>query len=172
MVGNPNVGYPNNLDQRATLMTPLTHTPAPAVLRARLDDLADHQALIDLPSRLGAWLDDQRFDETGDLFVPEASVSTPGGTAHGAEALAAQARRNHVGARTQHAITNVLVDRDGDRARLRANLVVTFAAAAVPAGLPAPTKTLGERYDLDAVRTRDGWRLARVAIAPVWAREG
>jgi hypothetical protein len=130
---------------------------------------ADRLALSDLAARLGLWLDEQRFDETADLFVPDTTVQTPGGAAHGVQALAEQARRNHAGFRTQHVITDVLADVDGDRAHLRANLTVTFAKPGADGALPVPVRTLGERYDLDAVRTGHGWRLSRVEVRPVWA---
>jgi 3-phenylpropionate/cinnamic acid dioxygenase small subunit len=134
--------------------------------------LADRHDITDLVYRLGAVLDDQRFDDMRTLVVEEATVRTPGGAAEGREALIAQARRNHQPDEpTQHVITNVLVDLDGDRAKVRANLVVTFASPAHrDAALPAPpTKyTLGEIYRFDVVRTPEGWRFSRVETSPVW----
>jgi 3-phenylpropionate/cinnamic acid dioxygenase small subunit len=138
----------------------------------QLAELTDRNEIIDLVYRLGAVLDDRRFDEMRSLLVEDATVRTPGGAAEGREALIAQARRNHLPDEpTQHVITNPLVELDGDRAKVRANLVVNFAA---PAGgdesLPAaPRKyALGETYHFDVVRTSAGWRFANVETEPVW----
>ena len=60
---------------------------------------------------------------------------------------------------TQHLITNVLVDLDGDRATAGANLLVHF-----------PDATLGERYAFEAARRDDGWRLTRIVVEPRWKR--
>jgi hypothetical protein len=129
-----------------------------------LKNLTDRQAITDLVSRLGLWLDEKRFDDTS-LFTEDVTVATPGGSAQGVELVAAQARRNHDHDRLQHVITNVLIDLDGDRARVRANLIVTM----VPDGAaPEAHVTMGERYRFEAARTGLGWRLARVEVEPLW----
>ena len=129
-----------------------------------LHDLTDRREITDLVSRLGLWLDEGRFDEASTVLVDDVTVDTPGGHAEGIDHVIAQARRNHQHPHLQHVITNVLVDLDGDRAAVRANLVVTFADDAV-------TSQQGERYRFDAVRTPDGWRLSRVEVVPVWKIE-
>jgi hypothetical protein len=129
-----------------------------------LHDLNDRREIADLVSRLGLWLDAGRFDEAPSILTGDVAVSTPGGQAEGIEHVVAQARRNHQHAHLQHVITNVLIDLDGDRAEVRANLVVTFADDAV-------SSQQGERYRFEAVRTADGWRLSRVEVVPVWKIE-
>jgi len=129
-----------------------------------LSDITDRREITDLVSRLGLWLDEGRFDEAPSVLIDDVTVDTPGGHAEGIEHVIAQARRNHQHDHLQHVITNVLIDLDGDRAKVRANLVVTFADAAV-------TSQQGERYRFEAARTPDGWRLSRVEVIPVWKIE-
>ena len=56
--------------------------------------------------------------------------------------------------KTQHVITNVLVDLDGDTAKAGANSIITF-----------PDNTQTERYAFETRRTPEGWRLTRIAMA-------
>jgi 3-phenylpropionate/cinnamic acid dioxygenase small subunit len=124
----------------------------------------DRFELTELVSRLGRFLDERRWDEAPALFTADATATTPGGVSQGRDALVAQAARNHT-ARTQHLITNCVIDLDGDHAAIGANLLVTFA----PEGeVQAPTQQLGERYAFTAARTGEGWRLASVAVRPLW----
>ncbi|MDG4833930.1 nuclear transport factor 2 family protein [Solwaraspora sp. WMMD1047] len=129
--------------------------------------LLDRAWITDLVSRLGSNLDSRNFEGLRDLFTPDATVTTPGGTAHGHDALVDQARRRHstdVG--IQHIITNVLIEHsDDDRATARANLLVSFARTG--AGDPSPF-LLGEIYDFDLRRTPAGWRLTALTSTPVW----
>jgi hypothetical protein len=142
-------------------------------------ELLDRDEIATLVHRLGACLDEARFDDLRTLFTPDAVASTPGGVAEGIDAVIAQASRNHSpDDGIQHLISGVLVDPDGDTATVRANLVVTFArrtpapaaSAASAASGPAPRApaALGEVYRFAARRTPAGWRLTRVATTPVW----
>ena len=124
-----------------------------------LEQLLDRQAVTDLVSRLGLWLDGETtLDQARAILADDVAVSTPGGTAQGLDKVVAQARRNH-DVPTQHVITNVLVDLDGDRASAGANLIVNF-----------PDATHGERYAFDAAKTGEGWRLTKIEVAPIWRR--
>jgi ketosteroid isomerase-like protein len=122
----------------------------------------DRQDITDLISRLGRWLDDKQFDEARTVLTEDVTVSTPGGQAEGIERVVAQASRNHQ-VPTQHLITNVLVDIDGDAATATANLLVTFAGTVL--------ERQGERYAFGASRTPDGWRLSRIEVTPVWREQ-
>lgn len=119
----------------------------------------DREQITDLISRLGRWLDDKQFDDARSVLTEDVTVSTPGGQAEGLERVVAQASRNHQ-VPTQHLITNVLVDIDGDTAAATANLLVTFARDTLD--------QQGERYRFDAARTPDGWRLRRIDVTPIW----
>ena len=87
--------------------------------RRQLHDLIDRNEIADLVSRLGIWLDDKRFDDGRSIFTEDATATTPGGSVQGVDLMAEQARRNHDVERTQHVITNVLIDLEGDRATVR-----------------------------------------------------
>ncbi|MEV5705353.1 nuclear transport factor 2 family protein [Actinoallomurus sp. NPDC052274] len=122
----------------------------------------DHALLSDLVNRLGLWLDEKRFDEARTVFTEDATADTLGGSVQGIDALAAQARRSHpADVATQHFITNPLIEVDGDRATIDANLLVVFASS-------TDRRVLGERYRLEAARTPDGWRIRRVAARKIW----
>jgi hypothetical protein len=139
---------------------------------AAVQTLLDRAEIDDLVARLGAVLDEGRFDDMAGLLIEDATARTPGGVAEGRPAVIAQARKNHRSDfAIQHVISDVLVDLDGDRADVRANLVVSFALdgpVVAPAVAPAVTYALGEVYRFDVVRTADGWRFARVETVPVW----
>lgn len=152
----------------------MTATSPPRPSTAQPDDrtplqrLVDRAEITDLVARLGRSLDRRTFDDLRDLFTSDASVATPGGTAHGHEAIVAQARRRHstdVG--IQHIVTNLLIEQPtADRATVRANLLVSFART----GAADPTPfLLGEVYDLALRRTPAGWRLTALSGTPVWS---
>ncbi len=137
-----------------------------AQIRRQLQELVDRNEITDLISRLGLWLDEKRFDEARSIFTEDVAAQTPGGSVQGIELVADQARRNHSAfAETQHVITNVLIDLDGDRATARANLIVTFVQRA---DAPRPHFALGERYHFEVARTSQGWRFSRVQTTLVW----
>jgi len=129
-----------------------------------LQELIDRSEITELVSRLGVWLDEKRFDETGSILTEDATAKTPGGSVAGVDQVAEQARRNHV-VPTQHVITNVVIDLDGDRAAVGANLIATFVHGP---DLSGPLFQRGERYTCESVRTADGWRLSRVESKPIW----
>jgi len=146
-------------------------------LKDQLQHLADRQAVADLIARLGRMLDEKRYDEAGAILADDVVVHTPGGSARGPQAVVDQARQNHT-VRTQHVITDVLIDLDGDRAAARANLIVTFVpdsdapAARLVIGTAAPPESrlmIGERYRFEAVRGDGCWRLASIEVARLWS---
>ena len=131
-----------------------------------LEQLLDRQDITDLVSGLGRCLDERDFEGLRDLFTDDADVTTPGGTATGHDALVEQARRRHSSDQgIQHVITNLLIDLDGDRATVRANLLVSFAKTGPDDAQPF---LLGEVYRFELRRTADGWRFTRLGSTPVW----
>jgi 3-phenylpropionate/cinnamic acid dioxygenase small subunit len=132
-----------------------------------IEELMDRVEIEDLVRRLGACLDERRFDDLQAVLADDVTARTPGGLAEGRDAVIAQARRNHPAEdRIQHVISDVLIDLDGDRAAVRANLIATFVRRDTAS---RPHMTLGEIYRFGARRTPDGWRLASVETQPVWA---
>ncbi|MFE5289941.1 nuclear transport factor 2 family protein [Nocardia sp. NPDC056611] len=139
---------------------------------SRIQDLADKFEVTELVHRLGRALDEGDWAELATLYTPDATAQTPGGLAVGRTALVTQASRNHSPDKhIQHIITGIIVDLDGDTARVRANLLAVFAwgPAQDPTLGSQPRLTLGEVYRFQAVRTPDGWQFAGVASSPVWS---
>jgi SnoaL-like domain len=117
-----------------------------------MQQLIDRQDIADLVSRLGLWLDGETtLDQARAILADDVSISTPGGEVQGIERAVEQARRNH-DVETQHVITNLLVDVDGDTATAGANAIITF-----------PDRTLTGRYAFETRRTAAGWRLTKIA---------
>jgi hypothetical protein len=162
-VGNTNVGSTNKYRE----VTAMNATDT-------LSTLGDRIELELLVSGLGQFLDAHDAARAPRLFADDVVVTTLGGRAEGRDAVVAQALRNHQ-VPTQHLISNLVSELDGDEARMSANLLVVFAdgpsARVGPQQVELPTAglTLGERYRFAARRGDDGWRLTRIAIEPIWA---
>jgi hypothetical protein len=130
-------------------------------------DLDDRLRIEQKISTLGRCLDERDFEALRELFTVDATVTTPGGTAVGHDALIEQARSRHSSDDgIQHLITNLLVELDGDRASVRANLLVSFANAGPADPLPF---LLGEVYRFALARTADGWRITTLTSKPTWS---
>jgi hypothetical protein len=144
-------------------------------LDSQIGQIADRQAITDLITRLGLMLDEKRFEDAPWILSDDVTAQTPGGSSQGREAVTAQARRSHTVA-TQHVITDVLIELDGDTAEARANMIATFAPDRPGSHLlindveqADPYLAVGARYRFGAIRTEDGWRLARIENEPVWS---
>jgi len=132
--------------------------------RLRLADTQDRDDITDLVYRLGACLDEHLFEDLRTLLTDDVTARTPGGEAHGIDAVVAQATHNHAGyRRLQHVITNLLIDLDGDRAAVRANLVAVLVRPA-----DHGQAMLGSVYRFRLRRTPRGWRFTHVRVDPVW----
>ncbi len=146
-------------------MPEATTQTALSVLERQVRELSDRAEITELVSRLGLWLDEKRFDDASSILLDDVTVTTRNGTVRGIDAAVAQARQHHSEERIHHVITVVVVDLDGDRADLHANLIATFVPIASE---PERYRTAGERYRIEAARTPQGWRLARVEASPIW----
>jgi 3-phenylpropionate/cinnamic acid dioxygenase small subunit len=67
---------------------------------------------------------------------------------------------------TQHLMSNIEVQLDGDRANVR-TMVTNPQGAATREG-PLHFFYVGGRYDDDFVRTADGWKIARRVETTLW----
>jgi SnoaL-like domain len=139
--------------------------------------IADRQAIADLIARVGVMLDEKRFEQAPSILADDVTVQTPGGSSRGREAVMAQAERTHT-VTTQHLITDVLIELDGDTAQARANQVATFApdrpgARLVVNGVEQadPYLTIGGLYRFGAVRTAAGWRVTRIESETLWSSQ-
>jgi hypothetical protein len=132
----------------------------------------DREELVELMSRYGNIPDTKNWDQLPvrvftDEFVADFSAfGTPAATVT-RQAWADQSRHVFAGwTATHHAITNHLIEIDGDHATIHAHVHVEhFAPANVAAGGPNCWLVTGF-YDNQATRTADGWRLNSVTLTP------
>ena len=137
-----------------------------------LQELRDYLEIIELANRYGRYADENRFADQGeDIYTDDVVVEMENGavTIEGLEANKQSAvKSKYVFARTQHVITNVLVDLHGDRADVRTNLVATHI---FDLDHPEQYWIVKGFYVWEAVRTPKGWRLSRRALYRTWEED-
>lgn len=130
--------------------------------------LTDRAELHELFNRYLRTPDEDRFDREWleSLFTDDITVDYTFVRHEGLEGMAKFARGFFSRfARVQHVGTNCLAEIDGDRAKVRANVI----ASHVPdADDPTARFTIGGAYDIDAVRTPKGWRYQTLNERIVW----
>jgi hypothetical protein len=136
-----------------------------------LQQLADYLEIVELANRYGRYADEGRFVDQADIYTDDVVIERESGaiTIQGLEAhhqSAAQSR--DVFARTQHVITNVMVDLHGDRADGRTNLVATHLFDLDHPELYWIVKGF---YVFEAARTPKGWRFSRRALYRTWEED-
>lgn len=130
--------------------------------------VVDRLELTDLVGALGRTLDTAKYDAFRDVFTAEATIRTPGGEQQGIDRIIGQASANHDEYDvTQHLFGDVHVEVEGDHATVTANAIATLVPDAKQ---PENHRTVGTRYDFDAVRTVAGWRFERMVITSLWSR--
>ncbi|MGC5031164.1 nuclear transport factor 2 family protein [Micromonospora sp. DT229] len=141
---------------------PLTGAqPTAAVHRSEVAALLDRYLVgLDSAGPDSAGLDDAW---AGSLFTAEAVVEFPVGRHQGLDGLAgfhrtAMAKFD----RTQHLNSPAVVDLDGDRARLRANLISTQVLRS------QELFVTGTAAEGEAVLTAQGWRLRSLSFRLIW----
>ena len=125
--------------------------------------LDDRQDVVDAVLRLGRWLDGHGGDPA-EIYDADVVVRSPRGEVRGLDGvLAAVSPSEDSGERTQHRLTDLLVDVAGDRATVQANQLVHFFQAG-----SAPFRTAGLRVEYGLVRRPAGWRLSEADMHLEW----
>ncbi|GAA2797501.1 nuclear transport factor 2 family protein [Saccharopolyspora taberi] len=136
---------------------------------AHADPIADKLRINDLLLRFAHALDTKDFDGYADCYTRDGILQHTWGRHTGRDGLADAVRKNlSAFHRTQHFVTNHLIDVEGDVATSRANL---YAVHLRTEDDPAPWE-VGGTYRCRAHRTADGWKFAEVTIDAVWQRGG
>jgi hypothetical protein len=137
-------------------------------LEDRLRDLEDLHEITDLLSRYCRTLDDNdhaglRACVTDDLHAEHGEMIPPidGGDAF----IAVVQHAPPTIQRWQHYVSNVEVTLDGDTAKVWAFL---HAWHEVDLGEGYQLVPAGGRYEVDAVRTPDGWRMRSLRVHHTW----
>jgi hypothetical protein len=129
------------------------------------DQLADRQALVDLTIAYSYALDDRRFDDLDDVFVPDATAEL-GWLLEGRDAIKARIRDALVPLdASQHLVATHQVQLDGDRATGRCYLQAQHVRTGADGG---ELFMVGGRYEDRYVRTADGWRIDHRALVVLW----
>lgn len=139
-------------------------------------ELSDRATITDTVVRMGWFLDRRDWDGLRGLFTERVSTDYTdlwGGTPQEGpvdQLLSTSGqgswRRTMDGLdATQHLITNVLVDLDGDEARATANVLGVHR---LPNPHGSPLWTVGGTYDFRLVRTAAGWRIRAITQRLTW----
>jgi SnoaL-like domain len=133
-----------------------------------LSDRVDISELIDRYITAFDLLTDEPRDDEWYLsvFTEDIRLVFPVGGHTGIDGLAEFNRAARAKwARTHHLSANHLVTLDGDRATVRAHLLVTHVPDIDETGHHLST---GSHFDATAVRTPAGWRLREIVFTLVW----
>lgn len=125
-------------------------------------ELIDRSELADLVARHSLWIDEQRYDETDQLFTEDVVVTSLRGEAKGIEALVALVRKGHDDyVSTLHNKSNLVIEVDNDTATVRAHDIAIFVlddkTEAIAAGI----------HHYQARRTPNGWRFSGLEVTPL-----
>jgi 3-phenylpropionate/cinnamic acid dioxygenase small subunit len=131
--------------------------------RDEIDDLVQRNAILDTLTRYTIALDENEIERLLDCFAKDAELSTTIDHVFGHEAIreryerlrGAQAQRGEL---PRHVLTNVLIERDGDRARATSYYTLFIIESGT-----ARLKWIG-RYLDQLVRDGSRWRLHRREI--------
>ena len=126
-------------------------------------ELLDRQDIIDVLHRLGRWLDGRGGDPTA-IYDTDVVVHSPRGEIVGIErAIEVAAPSDDPTERTQHLLSDVLVDVVGDTAVVTANQLVRFFRPG-----EAPWRTSGLAVEYVMARRTEGWRMAGATMQLQW----
>ena len=139
-----------------------------AVLPQKLQELADRLEISELIATYGQIADQKRFEDSRSCCTEDVLADFGFGRAHGVDTLIGYGRQAlGVFERTQHFISNVLIDLAGDSATVTANVLAVHIPQADD---PKTHFDLGGLYQFSTVRTTAGWRISRVRFDAVWSQ--
>jgi ketosteroid isomerase-like protein len=129
----------------------------------------DREQITELFAQYGRACDTRDWDLLESCFVPDCVVSYAGfgKTHHGYAAL--EEYLKHALApldATQHLFANFVVTVDGDKAWFRCSLQAQHVKHGAEDG---SLYAVGATYEVDLVRTPDGWRITKLHLTPIWA---
>ncbi len=127
--------------------------------------LADRIEITDLLTRYATAVDDKDWPLYRSVFTADAQIdySTAGGPTGDVDTVVAKLTEQlGLFSRTQHFISNIAVELDGDTAKVRAMFFNPMIVS------PGKQFTCGGWYNHDLVRTPDGWRSARLVEDAAW----
>lgn len=127
--------------------------------------LADRLEITDLLTRYATAVDSKDWALYRTVFTADAQIdySTAGGPVGDLDTVVARLTEQlNLFARTQHFISNIAVDLDGDTAKVRAMFFNPMIVS------PGKQFTCGGWYNHDLIRTPDGWRSTRLLEEAAW----
>lgn len=127
--------------------------------------LADRIEITDLLTRYATAVDEKDWTLYRSVFTADAQIdySTAGGPAGDLESVVSRlSEQLELFSRTQHFVSNIAVELDGDTAKVRAMFFNPMIVA------PGKQFTCGGWYNHELVRTPDGWRSARLYEEAAW----
>lgn len=130
-----------------------------------LQTLADRISITDLLTRYAHAVDTKDWELYRTVFTPTAHIdyTSAGGPSGDLDTVVQQlAPALELFERMQHFITNVAVDLEDDRAKVRAMFFNPMIVA------PGKRFYCGGWYHHELVRTGDGWRSARLVEESAW----
>ena len=128
--------------------------------------LADERALIDLTIAYCWALDGRRYDDLDEVFTPDAVGDFGFVRVQGVDEVKALVARSldHLDI-SQHIVASHQVQVDGDTATVRCHLHAQHTKRGTEGG---DNYVIGGFYEDEAVRTPQGWRIARRTLTITW----
>jgi hypothetical protein len=132
-------------------------------------ELIERQAIVDVIQKYCYYVDQQDFDAmVEEVFAADGTDNHGERVVHGRQAIRdwfVEEGTSNLAA-TAHAITNVIVERDGDHARMR-SLVTSWAwtrESTDAGGLRPADYALSVGYDDQLTKYPEGWRIDRRVV--------
>ncbi|MFF5173683.1 nuclear transport factor 2 family protein [Micromonospora sp. NPDC000089] len=153
----------------ATLLVAL---PAAGCGADKVEYRDDRGDLTQLVYRFYADTSEGKFDQLDEVLSDGVVVTNPGGgvTEGRDKVIASAAEGFKKEGRAQEFANNVIVDVNGDKANIQAEVIQLFGSSVTPKGkiAPEPTLTINSRMHFQAEHSSKGWRLSRIEGDVMW----